>query len=116
MVVARFRSPRLGETYGNLFGTGAFTPVVTTEVRKLNSTNLGPIRFEMSVNRLLDFYGRKLRRGSTCELRRAITRRISRRLSTGHSRHFSKFVRVEDQLVSELGHDVAKIRKQFTVL
>ena len=70
----------------------------------------------MSVNRLLDFYGRRLRRGSTRELRRAITRRISRRLNTGHSRPFSKFVTAEDQLVSDLGHDVAKIRKQFTVL
>ena len=111
-----FSIAALGETHGNLFGTGAFTPTVSSEVRKLNATNLGPIRFEMSVNRLLDFYGRRLRRGSTRELRRAITRRISRRLNTGHSRHFSKFVTAEDQLVSDLGHDVAKIRKQFTVL
>lgn len=107
---------RFWQRFAEFFGTGAFTPTVSSEVRKLNATNLGPIRFEMSVNRLLDSYGRRLRRGSTRELRRAITRRISRRLNTDHSRHFSKFIAAEDQLVSELGHDVAKIRKQFTVL
>lgn len=107
---------RFWQRFAEFFGTGAFTPTVSSEVRKLNSTNLGPIRFEMSVNRLLDLYGRRLRRGSTRELRRAITRRISRRLNTDHSSHFSKFITVEDQLVSDLTADIAAVREMFTVL
>lgn len=107
---------RFWQRFGEFFGTGAFTPVITTEVRKLNATNLGPVGFEMSINRLLDFYGRRLRRGSTRELRRAITRRISRRLNTDHSRHFSKYFAIEDELVSDLAVDIAAMRNSFTVL
>lgn len=107
---------RFWQRFAEFFGTGAFTPTVTTEARKLNATNLGPIGFEMSINRLLDFYGRRLRQGSTRELRRAITRRISRRLNTDHSRHFSKFITIEDDVVSGLTAEVAAMRDLFTVL
>jgi hypothetical protein len=107
---------RFWQRFADFLGTGAFIPTPTTEARKLNATNLGPIGFEMSVNRLLDFYGGTLRLGGTRELRRAITRRVSRRLGTDHSRHFSRFVTIEDQLVSDLAVDIAAMRGLFTVL
>jgi hypothetical protein len=107
---------RFWQRFADFFGTGASIPDATTEARKLNATNLGPVRFEMAINRLLDVYGRRVRRGSTRELRRAITRRISRRLNTDHSRHFSKFITIEGQLVSDLAADVDAMRNLFTVL
>ncbi len=107
---------RFWQRFAEFFGTGPFTPTVTTEVKKLNSTNLGPIGFEMSVNRMLDFYGRTLRRDSTRDLRRLITRRISRRLNSDHSRYFSKYSTIENQIASDLTADVAAIRDLFTVL
>lgn len=107
---------RFWERFAEFFGIKTFAPDLTNERPRLNETTLGPIRFEMSVNRLLNVYGRTLRQGNTRELRRAVTRRVSRRLNVDHSKFFSRFSTLETQLVSELTDDVASLRRRFTVL
>ncbi len=107
---------RFWNRFVNVLEIESFTPDAAIEVPRLNETNLGPIGFELGVNRLLGLYARLLRRDETRGVRRAITRRVSRRLAVDHSRFFLRSEETEDRLVTDLDEDVATIRKRFTVL
>lgn len=78
---------------------------------RLNETVLGPLGFEMTVNRLLRAYGRLGRIDDIRPTRRNVTRKVSRRLPSDHKKFFARHDQTESQLVAALDDDIAHVRR-----
>lgn len=77
---------------------------------RLNETFLGPITYEMTVNRLLYRYGALRGIDDIRPLRRWVTRNVSRRMTANHQRFFKRHAEAENHIVEELSNDVTRIR------
>lgn len=102
--------------FAAVFGVTDFAPAGSEAVPRLNETVLGPIGYEMAVNRVLRLYGIVTRRRNTRNIRRWMTRRVSRRVKTDHDRFFARFADAENDIVAGLEGDFGYVRSTCTVL
>lgn len=96
--------------FGVEFGIPRMEDFVDVGGSRQNETVLGPVPYEMAVNRALRFYGSVRRRDDIRPLRRKITRKVSRRIPADHATYFSRHAKTEDRLVNDLTRDIELVR------
>lgn len=96
--------------FGATFGIDRMETFVDCTGPRLNETVLGPINYELMVNRTLRTYGMLFRRDDIRSLRRWMTRKVSRRMTANNDQFFSRHSRAEERLVAELEADIARVR------
>jgi len=96
--------------FGNAFGIERMNEMVDCDGPRLNETVLGPVNYELLVNRGLVTYGRLRGMDDIRPGRRWMTRKISRRIPANHDRFFARHSEIEERLVSELQADIERVR------
>ena len=96
--------------FGGAFGIEGMEDFVDCDGPRLNETLLGPVSYEMLVNRALRRYGALRRIDDIRPLRRWMTRKVSRRMTANNEKYFARHADIENRLVEELNSDIARVR------
>lgn len=96
--------------FGGAFGIEGMEGFVDCDGPRLNETLLGPVAYEMLVNRVLRRYGALRRIDDIRPLRRWMTRKVSRRMTANNEKFFARHADNENRLVEELNSDIARVR------
>lgn len=104
------------QRFGDVLGIPRMTTFVDSDGARLNATVLGPISYELTVNRALQAYGRLRRRDDIRPLRRIMTRKVSRRIHASHEGYFQRHSEIEDLLVTELLSDIEHVKKMVRTI
>lgn len=96
--------------FGDVFAITGMDGFVDCTGPRLNETILGPISFELTVNRVLRAYSAVRRRDDIRPVRRRVTRNVSRRIAANHDSFFARHLGVENVLVDELRADIEQMR------
>jgi len=102
--------------FGDAFGIDAMERFVRCDGPKLNETILGPVWFEMMVNRALHVYGTVRKIDDIRPVRRWMTRKISRRLAVRHEKFFARHSQTENRLVETMQNDIARVRDLINLI
>lgn len=102
--------------FGVEFGIPRMEDFVEVGGSRQNETVLGPMFYEMAVNRALRLYGSVRRRDDVRPIRRKITRKVSRRIPADHAAYFSRHAKVEDRLVNDLTHDIELVKEMIRTI
>ena len=87
--------------------------VDVTELQRLNSMHLGPLRMELKVNASLGWVKDSFGVDDTLRARRFMTRRVSRLFAPDHKKYFSRYQMIEDELGEEIRTEMDAV-KRFT--
>lgn len=96
--------------FGAVFAIEGMEGFVNCDGPRLNETLLGPMNYELLVNRMLHRYAAVRRIDDIRPLRRWMTRKVSRRLTAKHEQFFKRHAEAERRLVEELNDDIARVR------
>lgn len=97
--------------FGDAFGIDRMETLVDCSGPRLNETILGPVRYELVLNRAISAYGKLRGLDDTRPVRRWMTRKVSRRMPAGHEKFFARHATAEDELVAALQDDVTRVRR-----
>lgn len=104
------------QSFGDTLGIPRMTTYVDSDGPRLNETVLGPVPYELMVNRALHAYGRLRRHEDIRPLRRKMTRKVSRRMPASHESYFLRHSEIEDSLVADLSSDIERVKKMVRTI
>ena len=96
--------------FGEAFAIDGMETYVDCTGPRLNETVLGPVPYELVVNRIIGTYGKLRRVDDVRPMRRWMTRKVSRRMTANHEKFFARHATAEDELVAALQDDITRIR------
>jgi len=96
--------------FGNAFAIDRMETYVDTTGPRLNETVLGPVAYELVVNRAIRTYGQMRKVDDIRPMRRWMTRKVSRRIPANHEGFFARHATQEDELVAALQDDITRVR------
>lgn len=96
--------------FGDAFDIVEMEAYVDCAGPRLNETVLGPARYELAVNRAIQTYGKLRRVDDARPIRRWMTRKVSRRMTSDQKKFFARYASSEDELVAALQDDITRIR------
>lgn len=90
------------------------THVETEQLERLNSMHLGPLRMELTINSGLTWYTDSFGGRDVLRARRFMTRRVSHHFAPNHAKYFARYRVLEDELATQIGSDMAAVKKWTT--
>ena len=96
--------------FGDAFAIEQMDTYVDCNGPRLNETVLGPVPWELAVNRAIRTYGKLRNLDDVRPVRRWMTRKVSRRMMANHEKFFARHAEVENQLVAALQDDITRVR------
>ncbi len=94
--------------------TSLTSHVNTNDLQRLNAMHLGPLRLELAMNSALNWYGESFGGRDMLRTRRFITRRVSQRFAPDHTKYFSRYQVLEEELGSAIHTEMDAVKKWTT--